>query len=88
VPTDEPLLNVERMMLGGPMKQPKPKTVKVECDVCGQDWKQHKPDAKGKVGLDECVRLLKVELAKPRPAWISQSSGITAYPHFYGNTTH
>ena len=57
-------------------RQPKPKTVKVECDVCGQDWKLHKPDAKGKVGLDECVRLLKAEMAKPRanPYVISGSS--------------
>jgi hypothetical protein len=50
------------------VKTPKPKTVKVDCDVCGLDWKQHKPDAKGKVTLDECVRLLKAELAKPCPS--------------------
>lgn len=49
------------------MKQPKPKTVKVVCEVCGLEWREHKPDGKGKVGLDECVRLLKAELAK-RPA--------------------
>jgi hypothetical protein len=63
------------------VKTPKPKTVKVDCDVCGLDWKQHKPDAKGKVTLDECVRLLKAELAKGRPwRWIQYHNTIGDYP--------
>ena len=47
---------------------PKPKTVRVECEVCGQDWAAHKADGKGIVRLDECVRLLKNELRR-RPAF-------------------
>jgi len=47
--------------------RPKPVTVTVVCSECGLDWNLHKPDAKGNVALDECVRLLKLEVSKPRP---------------------
>ncbi len=50
----------------------------VECDVCALDWTLHTPDAKGKVTLDECVRLLRAELAKPRPQFYATTS--------YGNS--
>lgn len=46
------------------MREPKPKATNVVCDVCGLDWAKHKPAARGKVTVDECVRLLKEEAAR------------------------
>ncbi len=69
------------------MRRPQPKTVKVDCDVCGQDWTKHKADAKGVVQLDECVRLLKVALAaKPGVVWNSAGSGVTHATPFFNFT--
>jgi len=68
------------------MKTPKPKPVSVVCDQCGLDWELHKPDAKGKVSLDECVRLLKIELSKPKPVtipfvpYVPQPLPVTPWP--------
>jgi hypothetical protein len=53
---------------------PKPKTIKVVCDVCGQDWKAHGT----KPTLEDCVRLLKAELRKRPPAqWQMSGTHIT-----------
>lgn len=48
------------------MALPKPKHLNIVCTECGLPWDKHKADAKGKVGLEECVRLLKAEVAKPK----------------------
>jgi hypothetical protein len=53
---------------------PQPKTVKVVCDVCGQDWKAHGT----KPTLEDCVRLLKAALAKQPTHW--QMSGTHIAP--------
>ena len=42
------------------MKKPEPKTVSVVCSVCDQPWDKHG----AKPTLEDCVRLLKAELAK------------------------
>jgi hypothetical protein len=55
-------------------RAPKPKTVKVVCDVCGQDWKAHGT----RPTLEDCVPLLKAELAKrPVYQWPMAQSGST-----------
>lgn len=41
-------------------KQPRRKVIQVACSECGLDWKEHGE----KPSLEDCVRLLKVELAK------------------------
>lgn len=52
------------------MKKPTPKTTAVECSACGEPWHLHEQAAKraGRktVNLDDCVTLLKAELAKER----------------------
>ena len=49
------------------MAVPKPVNVNVVCSECGLPWDSHEENARGKVTLDECVRLLKLEVSKPRP---------------------
>lgn len=51
------------------MKTPKPKPLKIVCTECGMDWAAHGD----KPTLADCVRLLKAELAKPRPNVYGQS---------------
>lgn len=35
--------------------KPKPKPERVVCEACGLDWSKHKENARGVVGLEECV---------------------------------
>lgn len=66
------------------MKEPAPKTVRVECDTCGLEWGKHKK-AGGKVGLAECVRLLKAELSAARTSRaLQQFSGTSTWPNTSG----
>lgn len=57
---------------------PKPKATRIVCDTCGLNWEKHKKSKPDTAPLSECVRLLKAELAKPKP-----------YPMYgYGATSH
>lgn len=47
------------------MAVPKPVNVNVVCSECGLPWAAHKENQRGKVTLDECVRLLKIEMKRP-----------------------
>lgn len=56
--------------------KPEPKTVKVVCTVCGLDWDKHTQTRRADVPLDECVRLLKLELAAARAThWPINTTG-------------
>lgn len=84
------------------MKTPKPKTLKVVCDVCGLDWAAHGE----KPTLEKCVELLRAELAElaklaklakprtfelPRPnpfPWVPMPQPIGPYrPYIQPNTS-
>jgi len=59
---DRPVLD-KPISLGDGLK-PEPKTIRVECTVCGLPWDAHGADPT----LEDCVRLLKAELSKrPTP---------------------
>lgn len=48
---------------------PQPIVTSTVCSVCGLNWANHMPDASGEVSTLECVRLLKAEIARPRPVY-------------------
>lgn len=50
------------------MAKPSPKVIKTVCSECGLSWDDHTKGRKTAPTLDVCVRLLKVELAKPKAA--------------------
>ena len=62
------------------MRKPTPKTIKVECSLCGLDWTEHEKLAKKAKrkwpNQDDCVTLLKAELAKPKRTFSWQ--GVTS----------
>lgn len=63
---------------------PEPVSTSVRCSVCGLDWASHKTGSNGTVALEECVRLLKQELARrPQPrlsAWPPYQNPGSGYP--------
>jgi hypothetical protein len=61
------------------MRKPKPKTVKVVCDMCGIEWAAHKLKPTHEPTLEECVRVLKAELAKRPTRNPYLSNGVTLY---------
>ena len=62
------------------MPKPEPVPSSLVCSVCGLSWSDHKRKT-----IEECVRLLKVELTKRR-AYHSQSGTNIAYPSAWGGT--
>lgn len=63
------------------VKKPEPISKHVVCSECGQPWDKHGD----KPTLETCVKLLKAELAKPRP-YAMQIAGSMAQPP-WGNYT-
>jgi hypothetical protein len=74
--------------------KPEPKPTNVVCTVCGLDWKAHEQNStaakkRTTVTLEDCVRVLKAELAR-RPKqnpWVGVS-GTGWPPAVYGLPHH
>lgn len=65
------------------MAQPKAVVKSKVCSECGLDWARHG----AKPTLDDCVKLLKADLAK-RPSYANISGSSAGGWPFYVNTTH
>ena len=66
------------------MSVPEPKPLRLVCSLCELDWDAHLKRTK-KPGYEDCIVLLKAELAKrPTQNWQPSAQPFT----FYHGTTH